>query len=180
MSDVTRADLSDLDALHLIVETEREAEGAAALAGMRATLAAAPKPHALTWREAEQQLQGKSYRRAIVGAERDAILFAHRFRCVTCRQHCPAEIELGHVISCREARILAELYRTDLPIRASGYAENFVPQCVRCNGAEGTRSFGFNDTLAAWRATSDSERPMDAARCREILRYVCHAETRRP
>jgi hypothetical protein len=81
-------DLADLDAL---VAREAEAQNTAAkhevLAISRVALDAAPRPQAASWRDAESFLRGKSHRHTPSGSLRDAINFAHRFRCVTCGRH---------------------------------------------------------------------------------------------
>jgi len=120
------------DAIAWEAEAENTAEKETSLALARASLADAPTSHALTWREAEQRLMGKSHRHTPSGVLRDQINFAHRFQCVTCKRHRAdldpgQELELGHALSVREGRILAELLGKTEPIDATRFDEDLLP-----------------------------------------------------
>jgi hypothetical protein len=166
------------------VDAETTAERETTLAVARAKLAEAPRPRALTWREAEQRLAGKSHRHTPDGSLRDAINFAHHFQCVTCRRHRAEldpgqELELGHALSVREGRILAELLGTTEPILATRFDEDLLPECPKCNGFRSERSFSPAEYFLACRTVTQSDRPMDAGRFRVVYRYLCIVEQRR-
>ncbi len=127
---------------------------------------------------------GKAHRHTPSGALRDQINFAHRFQCVTCKRHRTEldpgqELELGHALSVREGRIVAELLGKTEPIDATGFDEDLLPECPRCNGFRSEHSFSPAEYFLACRSVTDKERPMDAGHFRVIYRYLCVVEQRR-
>lgn len=110
---------------------------------------------------------------------RDTIYRAHRFRCVSCGEVGRDGLELGHMLSCHESRILAELVRNTEPLAVCRYDGNLVPQCSPCNGTQGSRSFSAEAAWDAMHSTCARERQIPWSEGRAILRLLSIAEARR-
>jgi hypothetical protein len=173
--------LEDLDFVEAVVEAERVRllrEGvAAARVGLRPQ---GPKQSRLSnqekWRLAAMTVEPRKAR-SVDSFTRNQIYAAHRFRCVSHGRSCDAhELELGHVLSDFEARVLSEALKETSPIWLANKTENRVPQCRPCNQLQRDRSFTPAQALAAWRMADDEQRPMSADVLIDIMAVVKKVE----
>lgn len=177
----TATNLEDLDFVEAVVEAERVRllrEGvAAARAGLHPPQ---PKQSRMSnqekWRlEAMNVAPRKA--RSVDQFTREQIYAAHRFRCVSHGRSCDAdELELGHVLSDYEARVLSQVLKETSPIFLASQNENRVPQCRPCNQRQGDRSFTPAQALAAWRTADSEQRPMSADRLIDIMTVLKKVE----